>query len=154
MMELEQADRRLLIAMQKRGRISNQELAEATGMSPSSCWRRVRALEDAGIIRHYATILNPEACGLDFHAILHVVLARHKPDTQAGFVSAIRARREVLDCFSTTGDADYHLRVRCANKAAYNRFLEDFLFGLPGVSTVRTNLVLREIKHENAIPLD
>ncbi len=154
MMKLESADRRILKTLQKDGRISNQDLAEATAMSTSGCWRRVRALQDSGVIQHYSAIVNPEACGLEFHAILHVVLTRHEPDYQKHFVQAVADRAEILDCFSTTGDADYHLRIRCRNTDAYNSFLENFMFKIPGIATVRTNLVLREIKHEIAVPLD
>ncbi len=152
-MELEAADRRILKFLQQDGRMSNQNLAEATAMSTSACWRRVRALEASGAIRQYSAIVEPETCGLEFHAILHIVLIRHEADAQTGFVKAITGRPEVLDCFSTTGDADYHLRVRCLNKDAYNLFLEEFLFRIPGISNVRTNLILREIKHSHVIPV-
>ncbi len=150
---LDLADIRLLSAMQRDGRMSNQNLAEAAGMSSSACWRRVRALEAAGVIEKYTAVLNPEACGLDFHAILHVGLARHDPELVNSFVDAVTYRSEVVECFATTGDADYHLRVCCRNKDAYNRFMETFLFRIPGVSTVRTNLILREVKQNQALPL-
>ncbi len=153
-MKLERADRRILKYLQRDGRISNQDLAEASAMSASACWRRVRALQESGIIQGYAAIVNPEACGLEFHAILHVVLTRHEPGVQKHFVQAMAGRAEILDCFSTTGDADYHLRIRCPNKEAYNAFLEDFMFRIPGIATVRTNLVLREIKHEISVPVE
>jgi DNA-binding Lrp family transcriptional regulator len=152
-MTLEDQDRRLLGIVQRDGRISNQDLAEAAAMSTSACWRRVKALEDAGVIRRYAAIVDPAACGLRFHAIVHVQLARHEEGFVDGFVEAIAARPEVLDCFATTGEADYHLRVLCADLDAYNLFLERFLFRLPGVKSARTNLVLREVKHEIAVPV-
>jgi DNA-binding Lrp family transcriptional regulator len=152
-MELEDQDRRLLRILQRQGRISNQDLADAAAMSTSACWRRVKALEDAGIIRHYAAVADPRACGLGFHAIVHVQLARHEERFVEGFVEAISRRPEVLDCFATTGEADYHLRVLCADLDAYNAFLEGFLFRVPGVESARTNLVLREVKHELALPL-
>lgn len=122
-------------------------------MSTSACWRRVRALEDSGAIVHYGAILDAETCGLEFHAVLNVVLTRHEEDSQTRFVRAVLERDEVLDCYSTTGDSDYHMRVRCRNKEDYNRFLEEFLFRIPGIATVRTNLILREIKHNHAVPL-
>lgn len=151
--DLEEADRRILRRLQRDGRISNQDLAEATAMSASACWRRVRALEETGVIRGYAALVDPAACGLGFHAIVHVQLARHEEGFVEKFVTAIAGRPEVLDCFATTGEADYHLRVVCADLAAYNDFLERFLFRLPGVQSARTNLVLREVKHETAVPL-
>jgi DNA-binding Lrp family transcriptional regulator len=152
-MELEEQDRRLLRELQRNGRISNQDLAEATAMSTSACWRRVRLLEEAGVIRGYAALVDPAACGLNFHAVVHVQLARHEERFVEQFAEAIARRPEVLDCFATTGEADYHLRVLCADLDAYNLFLERFLFRLPGVQSARTNLVLKEVKHEAALPV-
>jgi Lrp/AsnC family transcriptional regulator, leucine-responsive regulatory protein len=149
----DEQDRRLLRILQQDGRISNQELAEAAAMSTSACWRRVKALEEAGIVRRYAAIVDPVACGLAFHAIVLVQLARHEESFVEQFVAAIAGRPEVLECFATTGEADYHLRVLCADLDAYNLFLERFLFRLPGVKSARTNLVLKEVKHQIAVPL-
>ena len=151
--DLEESDRRLLRVLQREGRISNQDLADAAAMSTSACWRRVRTLEDTGVIRGYAALADATACGLGFHAIVHVQLARHDEHLVEQFVAAIVERPEVLDCFATTGEADYHLRVRCRDLDAYNAFLEDFLFRLAGIQSARTNLVLREVKHEIALPL-
>ena len=146
--EMQPADRQILRALQQDGRISNQDLAERAGMSASACWRRVKALEEGGVIERYTALVNPEAVGLNFHAMVHVVLSRH----QAGHViEAVMTRPEVLDCFATTGDADYHLRIRCRDLSAYNAFLEDFMFALEGVSTVKTNLILRQLKHETRV---
>ncbi|MDN2565807.1 Lrp/AsnC family transcriptional regulator [Aquibium sp. A9E412] len=150
---LTEQDRRLLDALQKNGRASNQELAEIAGMSASACWRRLRALEEAGVIAGYGARLDAASTGLAFQAIVHVTLTRHDQSQVDTFIAEVRRRDEVLDCFATTGEADYHLRVLCADLDAYNRFLEGFLFRLPGIATVRTNLVLKEIKHETAIPL-
>jgi Lrp/AsnC family transcriptional regulator, leucine-responsive regulatory protein len=151
--KLEPADRRLLKTLQNKGRISNQDLAEATGMSTSACWRRVRALEENGVILRYSAVVDPQALGQEFHAILNVVLTRHLADHQQNFVQAVLAQDEVLDCFATTGDADYHLRVRCRNKDDYNRFLDKVLFRIPGVANVRTSLILKEIKHLTTTPV-
>jgi DNA-binding Lrp family transcriptional regulator len=152
-MEIEDQDRRLLRHLQRGGRISNQDLAEAAAMSTSACWRRVNSLEEAQVIRGYAAIVDPAACGLAFHAIVHVHLARHDEGLVEQFVAAIAHRAEVLDGFATTGEADYHLRVLCADIDAYNLFLERFLFRLAGVQGARTNLVLRQVKHEVALPV-
>jgi len=150
---LEDQDRRILNALQVDSRLSNQDLAQRVGMSASACWRRVKALEEAGIIRRYCAIVDPAAVGMGFHAIVHVTLTRHDETHVATFIAEVRRRSEVLDCHATTGEADYHLRIVCADLAAYNDFLERFLFRLPGVATVRTNLVLKEIKQETAIAL-
>lgn len=153
MEELTEQDRRLLRILQDNARISNQDLAEQAGMSASACWRRVRALEEAGVIRRYATILDAARAGQKFHAIAHVSLTRHDHSHVDTFIAEVRRRPEVLDCFATTGEADYHLRVVCESLDAYNRFLEGFLFRLPGIANVRTNLVLKDIKQETALPL-
>lgn len=150
---LTEQDRRLLRALQENARISNHELADKAGMSASACWRRVRALEEAGIIRRYAAILDAPRAGRPFHAIVHVMLTRHDHGHVDTFIAEVQKRAEVLDCFAVTGEADYHLRVVCENLDAYNRFLEGFLFRLPGIANVRTNLVLKNIKQETGLPL-
>ena len=105
------------------------------------------------MIRRYAAILDAARAGQKFHAIAHVSLTRHDHSHVDTFIAEVRRRPEVLDCFATTGEADYHLRVACENLDAYNRFLEGFLFRLPGIANVRTNLVLKDIKQETALPL-
>ena len=149
--EVQAADRQLLKALQEDGRISNQDLAERGNMSASACWRRVKALEEGGVIERYTALIDPEAVGLSFHAMVHVVLSRHQAGHVENFIQAVMTRAEVLDCFATTGDADYHLRVRCRDLSAYNAFLEEFMFALEGVSTVKTNLILRQLKHETRL---
>ena len=153
MTKLEEQDRRILAALQADSRVSNQELADRAGMSASACWRRVKALEEAGIIRRYCAIVDAAAVGMGFHAIVHVSLTRHDHNHVDTFIAEVKRRPEVLDCFATTGEADYHLRIACADLAAYNDFLEGFLFRLPGISNVRTNLVLKDIKQETALAL-
>ena len=153
MAKLEDQDRRILAALQADSRVSNQELADIAGMSASACWRRVKALEEAGIIRRYCAIVDAAAVGMGFHAIVHVSLTRHDHNHVDTFIAEVKRRPEVLDCFATTGEADYHLRIVCADLAAYNAFLEGFLFRLPGIANVRTNLVLKDIKQETALAL-
>jgi len=152
-MELTESDRKLLRSLQADARLSNQELADRAGMSASACWRRVKQLEDAGVITAYPAILGAESLGLTFSAIVHVTLTRHETAHVGAFIGRVSERPEVLECFSTTGEADYHLRVVCRDKDAYNAFLDDFLFRLPGISHVRTNLILKEIKSTSRLPL-
>lgn len=152
-MELGEADKRVLRLLQEDARISNQELAERAGLSASACWRRVKALEDAGVIAAYPALLDAEKAGLTFSAVVHVTLVRHESAPVSGFITRIVERPEVLECFATTGEADYHLRVVCRDKEAYNAFLEEFLFRLPGIAHVRTNLVLKVIKHQSQLPI-
>ncbi|MFK8015661.1 MAG: Lrp/AsnC family transcriptional regulator [Gammaproteobacteria bacterium] len=147
------SDRRLLRELQNDSQISNQTLADRAGLSPSACWRRVKALEEAGVIDRHVVILNAGKAGLNFSAIVHVTLTRHDVSHVEHFISRVVERDEVLECLSTTGESDYHLRVVCQDKDAYNRFLDGFLFQLPGVAQIRTNLVLKEIKLKTALPL-
>jgi DNA-binding Lrp family transcriptional regulator len=150
-MEIDDRDARILTVLQKDCRIPNAELAEQVGMSASACWRRVRALEDAGVIERYAAVVNPDRVGLDFEAIVHVHLTRHAPDKIVEFIKAVETSAEVQECYATTGQADYHLRVLCRDLQAYNRFLEGFLFRLTAVASAQTNVVLRTIKRSRAI---
>jgi Lrp/AsnC family leucine-responsive transcriptional regulator len=149
---IEAQDRKLLSRLQMDGRRSNQELADDVNMSASACWRRVRAMEESGIIARYAALVDREKAGFATSAILHVSLDRHDETFVTQFVSRIRRRPEVLECFATTGDADYHLRVVVEDMAAYNRFLDDFMFKIPGIRHVRTNVILKEIKYDVALP--
>lgn len=150
-MELSEQDRVLLRALQEDSQISNQELAKKVAMSPSVCWRKVRSLEERGLIKRYTAIIDAPLAGLPFHAIIHLHLTRHNTDNVSNFMREVKGRPEVLDCFATTGDSDYYMRVRCSDLEAYNAFLDDFLFRLPGIANVRTNLVLKEIKHESML---
>ncbi len=152
-MELTPSDRRLLRLLQADARATNQALAEAAGLSTSACWRRIRALEEAGIVKGYEALLDAEAAGLGFAAVVQVSLERHERRHVKDFVAAVAERAEVLECFETTGEADYHLKVVCADKEAYYRFLDSFLFTHPGVVRVRTNLILREIKQTTRLPV-
>lgn len=150
-MQLDKRDRRILALLQTDCRLSNAELADKVGMSHSACWRRVRGFEDQGIIENYRAEVSPTKVGLTFQALVHVQLTRHNPEHLADFISAVEARPEVLECYATTGQADYHLRVLCRDIAAYNVFLEVFLFSLPAVDSAQTNVVLREIKRRHMI---
>lgn len=147
-------DRRLLRELQRDSRRTNQELADDLNMSSSACWRRVRALEESGIVTRYAALVDREKAGFSTSAILHVSLDRHDEKFVTEFVSRVRRRPEVLECFATTGDADYHLRVVVIDMAAYNRFLDEFMFRIPGIRHVRTNVILKEIKYDVALPFE
>ncbi|MDE2379579.1 Lrp/AsnC family transcriptional regulator [Bradyrhizobium sp.] len=149
---VEEQDARILGHLQKDGRATNQQLAEEVGMSTSACWRRVRALEESGVIQGYAALVSRERAGFAMSAILHVSLERHDAKFVDEFVSRVTGRREVLECFATTGDADYHLRVVVRDMAAYNEFLDDFMFRIPGIRHVRSNVILKEIKTGVALP--
>lgn len=150
-MALDDRDHLILKHLQADCRVSNADLADAVGMSASALWRRVRMLEDTGVIERYGAVVNPEEMGLGFHAIVHVHLTRHDPDRLGEFIRAVERRPEVQECYATTGQSDYHLRVMCRDLAAYNHFLEDFLFRLPAVASAQTNVVLRTIKRSGRV---
>ncbi|PCJ10219.1 MAG: AsnC family transcriptional regulator [Rhodobacteraceae bacterium] len=150
-MKLDDRDRKILTLLQQDARMSNADLAEAVGMSASALWRRVRALEGSGVIERYGAIVNPSAMGLGFQAIVHVHLTRHDPEELVEFIAAIKGNALVQECYATTGQADYHLRVLAPDLEAYNHFLEQFLFRLPAVASAQTNMVLRTIKHNKPV---
>ncbi|MCC5969477.1 MAG: Lrp/AsnC family transcriptional regulator [Pararhodobacter sp.] len=145
-MELEERDWRLLEHLQIDARLTNQDLADRLGMSPSACWRRVRQLEEAGIIAGYRATVDARRAGMEFHAILHVQLTRHTREIVDRFIAEVLRHDEVLDCFATTGTADYHLRILCRDLDAFNAFMERTLFRLDGIANIQTNLVLRHVK--------
>ena len=152
-MELDTRDLKILAALQQDCRISNADLAKQVGASASVCWRKTRALEEAGLIEGYRARLSAQGLGMSFQALVHVQLTRHNPEHLKDFIAAVSARREVMECYATTGQADYHMRVLCRDIGAYNVFLEEFLFRLPAVESAQTNVVLREIKRGRDVPL-
>lgn len=150
---MDSTDTRILDTLQRDGRISNQALAEQVGISTAACWRRVRALEDAGVIAGYAALLDRKRINLELCAFVHITLSRHVRESTLSFEAAILQRPEVLECFATTGDADFILRVVTENIESLHTFLEESLFALPQISQVRSNIALRELKFETALPL-
>lgn len=150
-MQIDDRDRKILTLLQQDARLSNADLADTVGMSASALWRRVRSLEDAGVIERYGAIVNPSAMGLGFQAIVHVHLTRHDPEKLIEFIRAVEGNALVQDCYATTGQADYHLRVLAPDIDSYNHFLEQFLFRLPAVASAQTNMVLRTIKQNQPV---
>lgn len=145
-------DRRILAELQRDSRLTTQELADKVGMSSSATWRRVKYLEEQRIIDRYAAIVNPKKAGFGLASMVHLSLARHEQANVDHFIREVVQHPEVLECFATSGEADFHLRVVVEDIDAYNAFLDDFIFKLPGVSQVRSNIVLKEIKADTALP--
>jgi DNA-binding Lrp family transcriptional regulator len=145
--------RRILDALQREGRLTNQELAERVGISPSPCWRRVRELEEEGVIRRYVAILEPEKVGVGECVFTLVNLEMHNRDSLAAFEQAVKDRPEILECYAITGDADFILKVHVPNIRAYDRLLNDVLFRIPGMKHVKSSFTLREVKYNTALPL-
>ena len=146
MAAIDRKDAQLLDLLQEDARLANAQLAEKANMSASSCWRKVKSLEDTGVIRRYAAVVEPKKIGLNFEAIVHVNLDRHNKDGVEALSQQLKNCPEVVECFATTGDSDYHVRVICADIEAYNRFMETTLFNNPSVRSMRTNVVLKRIK--------
>lgn len=151
MQAIDETDRKILRILQEDSRISVARIADQVGLSSSTCWRRISALEASGIIDSFSIVLNPEALGLSFQAIVHVQLTRHDPEKIASFFKAVRSKSEVRQCYAVTGQSDYQLFVNCQDVSSYNRFLDDFLFQIPAVASAHTNMVLKTIKRERAI---
>ncbi len=143
----------ILMELQENSRLTNQELAQRVGLSPSPCWRRVRQLEEAGVIRRYATLLDPRKVGVGESVFCNVTLERHAEGVVDRFEAEVLRHPEILECYAMTGEADYLLRVVVPEVSAYDRFLQDFIFRLPGVAHVKSHFALREVKYETALPL-
>ena len=147
-------DRKIIAALQRDGRLTNVELAEAVGLSPSPCLRRVRLLEEAGIISGYHATLDRKGVGLGLTVFVGVKVERHRDETAAAFRDAVRERPEVITCHLVSGDADFLLQVVVPDLAAYERFLLDTLLKLPGVSDIRSNFAIQTVKSGAPLPLD
>ena len=155
MIELDRIDRRILSELQRNGRISNQELADLIGLSPSPCLRRVRQLEESGVIDRYVTILNASKLGLKLMALIQISMDRHTPDRFEQFEETIRDYPEVLECILITGQsADYQLKVLVSDMEVYQDFLLNKITRIAGVSDVHSSFVLRQVIHNTAVPLD
>jgi DNA-binding Lrp family transcriptional regulator len=146
-------DLALLRALQRDCRRSSQDIAEAAGVSPATAWRRQRVLEERGVVRAYRAVLDREKLGFAVSAFVHVTIERQFANVIAEIEQRIRARPEVMECYATTGDADFTLRVVARDIADYDRFLQKFLAELPGVGQVRSSIALREIKSTTELPI-
>lgn len=153
-MELDRYDRRILDILQKDGRISNQDLAERIGLSPSPCLRRVRALEEGGIIIGYRALLDAKALGLTLMALIHISMDRHTPARFTNFEKKISALPEVLECLLITGqDADYQLKVTVTDMDAFQVLLLNKITRIEGVTGVHSSFVLRRVVDATALPV-
>lgn len=150
---LDTASLKILAELQKNCRLSSNELAEIIGMSASPCWRRQKELEESGVIARYAAIVDRRKIGLLVCCLAHVTLQKHAEGVLENFEETVRLRPEVVECYETTGTADYMLKVVVQDMDAYHDFLHNVLFKLNGVSHVNTSVALREVKYETALPL-
>ena len=152
---LDRIDKKILELMQGNARISNLELADQVGLSPTPCSRRVKQLEESGLIDSHVTLLNAEALGLDLTAIIGISMDRHTPDRFEEFEKAIIEMPEVLECSVVTGQtADFLLKVVVKDMRHYEKFLLGQLTKLSGVTGVHSSFVLRQVVSKTALPLD
>lgn len=146
-------DRRLLAELQANTTISHAELSERVHLSPSQCSRRLQRLQQAGYIRRQVALLDPAKIGLEVEAYILVTLTSHVAGAAAAFHDRVRRHDAIVDCCALTGDADYLLRVVTANLAALAALINDYLLGQGDVASVRSSIVLSEIKRTTALPL-
>lgn len=145
-MTIDPKDRAILDLLCKDSKLSHQQIAEMLGSSQASVWRRIKSLEDRGIIEGYGARINQEKLGLELTAYALITLNRHSRDSVGDFEKQIRRSPAILECHSVTGQADYILKIRTENIRAYELFLNDTLFHAPGVDHVHTSISLRAVK--------
>ena len=152
-LELDDIDRALLHDLQQDARISNAELARRLGLSPPGLQKRIRKLEEAGVIERYATLLSREAVGFDMLCFVQVTLRRHELGATARFKERVGHMPEVLECHHLTGEYDYLLKVVVRNTKHLEQFLMETLTPVPSMDKIRTSVVLSEIKSTTTLPL-
>jgi Lrp/AsnC family leucine-responsive transcriptional regulator len=153
-MELDGYDRRILEVLQEHGRISNQELADRIGLSPSPCLRRVKALEEGGVLTAYRALVDSRKLGLTLTALIYISMDRHTPERFANFDARVAELPEVLECLLVTGqDADYQLKVIVRDMDAYQELLLNKITRIEGVTGVHSSFVLRKVVDKTALPV-
>jgi Lrp/AsnC family leucine-responsive transcriptional regulator len=150
---LDEIDYAILSQLQEHARISNVDLADQVGLSPAPCLRRVQSLEKDGIIVKSVTLLNPNSVDCGVTVFVQVSLDLQVEGRLEAFEQAIMGRREVLECYLMTGDADYLIRVVVPDVAAYERFLKDSITRIEGVAGIKSSFALRQVKYSTALPL-
>jgi Lrp/AsnC family leucine-responsive transcriptional regulator len=153
-MELDRYDRRILEVLQEEGRISNQELADRIGLSPSPCLRRVKALEEGGVLTAYRALVDSRKLGLTLMALIYISMDRHTPERFAHFEAKVNELPEVLECLLVTGqDADYQMKVIVRDMDAYQELLLNKITRIQGVTGVHSSFVLRKVVDKTALPV-
>lgn len=144
---------KILAELQQDGRLTVQDLGKKIGLSTSPTWKRLKDLERDGVIHHYAAVLDRSKVRLGTCVLAEVNLARHVGNVVEEFEAAVRECPEIIECHSTTGQGDYLIKVVTPDIAGYDDFLHKVVFKLPGVSGIRSSVVLREIKVASPLPL-
>ena len=152
-MELDPTDLKLLAALQRDSTLTAQDLGAALNMSASQAGRRRQRLESDGIIAGYRAQLNPEKVGLRVEAFIRIVMATHTAQNAQHFVRMTRTRPDIVGAWTLTGEADYLLRVYCADLAALNQLVQQVLLPHPAVSRVQSQIVMERVKPDAPLPL-
>ena len=152
-MAIDRFDRAILDALQKDGRISNVDLANAISLSESACLRRVRALEESGMIDRYVALLGQAKVGLPGNVFVHIGLHREEESELTAFEEAVRSIPEVMECYLMTGEFDYLLRVVVTDMADFERLHKEALTRLPGVARVNSSVAIRTVQKTTELPL-
>jgi Lrp/AsnC family leucine-responsive transcriptional regulator len=152
--QLDTIDRKILRALQADGKISVGELADRVGLSPSPCARRIRLMENAGVIKGYAAIVDQKKVGLPISAFASIKLERQREEDLDRFEEAVSRWPEVLDCYLMTGQRDYLMRIVAADLEAYERFIKDRLTRLENIASIETSFALGQVKRSEVLPLE
>ncbi|MCJ7451666.1 MAG: Lrp/AsnC family transcriptional regulator [Steroidobacteraceae bacterium] len=150
---IDRVDRRILDLLQREGTLPVAEVAARTGLSTTTCWRRIQQLEQSGVIRGRVALLDRAALGLDVTIFAHVKLSSQGRDAIAAFATAIRDRPEVLDCYTTMGEWDFMLRVVTRDIKAFEAFYLDHLSKLPNVQSINSSVAVTVIKETTVLPI-
>jgi DNA-binding Lrp family transcriptional regulator len=149
---MDRVDRRILHELQRDGRLTNAELAQRVDLTPSPCLRRVRHLEQSGVILGYRALLDGHAVGRGFQSFVTVVMRNEDRVTVSEFERRVAALPEVVEAHRLFGDPDYLLRVAVADIAAYERFYSDVLSDLPGIAQLTSHLTMKQVKADAGVP--
>lgn len=152
-MRLDRIDQSILVELQREGRLSNRELAERVHLSESACLRRVRALEEAGVIDRYTAVINQAKVGLPGNVFVSITLNRQEQGDLAAFEAAVKRVPEVMECYLMTGQQDYLLRVVVSDPGDFERLHSQHLTRLPGVARVQSSFALRTVRKGAELPL-
>ncbi|MBI6852980.1 Lrp/AsnC family transcriptional regulator [Pseudomonas cichorii] len=153
MKKLDRTDISILNTLQQDAGITNADLGRSVNLSPTPCFNRVKAMEEAGLIKGQVTLLDPQVLGLHLNVFIHVSLEKQVENALRLFEQAVADRPEVMECYLMTGDADYLLRILVANIQDLERFILDHLSKIPGVANIRSSFALKQVLYKTALPL-
>ncbi len=143
----------ILEALQENAHLTVQQLADRIGLSTTPVWRRIKEMQANGVIRGYTALIDAEKVGLGLRVVVEANLGQHTEDVVRRFERAVAACPQIVQCFSTTGQADYLMTIVVPDIKRYEQFLHDTLFKLPGITHVRSSIVLKEVKPDAKLPL-